>query len=192
MKTNPFPPQFIRTAKSSLPNLSLTVTSANATKVAITITRENPPPNANFRVHAPKFPKSQTESMFVIVGSRERDEVFALKRVSWPASNSGGARGGRGGRGRGGRGGFGREGAGGATTSVSLELPPGLDGTDATVWCVSDGYVGVEAALGVRLQNSLTVPGTWVEKPEKPEKGVGEEVAGGVGEKVASGAVGGG
>ena len=101
--------------------------------------------------------------MFIIVGSREKDDVYALKRVSWP-SNSGGL-GGRGGRGGGrGRGGAMDRGGRTVSTSVSLDLPPGLDNTDVTVWCISDGYVGVETTLGVRLQNSMEVPGSWIEK----------------------------
>ncbi|KAI5782700.1 Sec63 Brl domain-containing protein [Geopyxis carbonaria] len=135
---------FLRVA-STLPSLAIAVTLATAARVELTITRANAPPNPTFRIHAPLFPKPQTESMFVLLGNAATDEIYALKRASWPA----GGRGGRGGK---------------PSAKVSLELPPGLEATDATLWVVSDAYVGLEERVGVRVQTSQVVPGTWVEK----------------------------
>lgn len=147
---------------------------ATPAKVLVTITRKNGCPNPSsrdrFRLHAPRFPKLQTEGMFVILGSRQRDEIYALKRVSWPASAATAATGRR-------------YDSGTESTEISvdasLDLPPLLakrlldrgydddddgDGTDtdddngdedlcaeAAVWCISDGYVGVEVSSPVRV-----------------------------------------
>jgi len=138
------------------------VTTATASSVSLTVSRKNyhevvnrsgrgGPQTTNFRIHAPRFPKPQTEGMFVLIGSREKDEVYALKRVGWPSSN-GGFRG------------FRDE----VAANVTLEMPPGLEGTDATIWCLSDAYIGVETMLGVKLQSNLTVLGTWIEKSDAP------------------------
>lgn len=93
--------------------------------------------------------------MFAILGSKEKDEIYALKRVGWKETVwKGGVRG------------------KGPSVKVGLELPEGLDGTDATMWVVSDGYVGLERSMGVRLQNTQTVPGVWVEKEEAERRGL--------------------
>lgn len=73
-----------------------------------------------------------------------KDEIFALKRVGFSAKN--------GGRGR-------------PTANFTLNLPPpGLEGVDASLMVLSDGYIGLESRLGVRLQTTQAVPATWVEK----------------------------
>lgn len=137
--------QFLRAATSSLPNLALKIKLATSSKLTAEITRLNTAPNRDFRISAPLFPKSQTEGYFVIIGDEAKDEIYALKRVSWPS--------GRGGQPR---------------ANVTLELPPGLDCTDATCWVMSDGYIGIEQKLGVRLQDGMQVVGSWVEKETVP------------------------
>lgn len=137
--------QFLRAATSSLPNLALKIKLATSSKLTAEITRLNTAPNRDFRISAPLFPKSQTEGYFVIIGDEAKDEIYALKRVSWPS--------GRGGQPR---------------ANVTLELPPGLDCTDATCWVMSDGYIGIEEKLGVRLQDGMQVVGSWVEKETVP------------------------
>lgn len=78
-----------------------------------------------------------------------KDEIYALKRVGFSAKNNGG---------------------GGSNNRMpiarfTLNLPPpGLEGVDASLMVVSDGYIGLESRLGVRLQTTQTVPGTWIEK----------------------------
>jgi antiviral helicase SLH1 len=124
---------------TSIPKLDLKITSTSDTTLNLTIARQNPPPNRDFRIHAPKFPKPQTEGYFVILGDEEQDEIFALKRVGWPA--------------------------GGRSTSanVKLDLPPGLEVEKASVWCISDGYMGVETVANVRL-GGMEVEEAWAEK----------------------------
>lgn len=141
-------------AAQALPNLDLKITTATASHIEATITRLNAPTNPNFKIRAPLFPKAQQEGMFAIVGNKEKDEIYALKRVGWRETTwTAGARG------------------RGPNVKVRLELPPGLDGTDATMWVVSDGYVGMERKLGVTLQNTQTVPGVWVEKEDAKNRG---------------------
>ena len=106
----------------------------------------------------------------MILGSRQRDKIYALKRVSWPVTAATTATGRRHDSG---------SGSAGISVDVSLDLPPLLakrlldgeygdddDGTDtddddgeedgdqfgeATVWCISDGYIGVETSSPVRV-----------------------------------------
>jgi len=142
--------EFIRVSQN-LPNLSLRINSATPSKVGVTVSRANR--LSNNRIYAPKFPKPQTEGMFLILGSTEKNEIYALKRVSWPNQR--------------------RPGGGGVGMSVyvTLELPPGLEGVDVEVTVLSDGYLGVESKMGVRLQSGLTVVGSWVVKDEENSAG---------------------
>jgi antiviral helicase SLH1 len=140
--------EFIRVSQN-LPNLSLKINSATPSKVGVTVSRANR--LSNSKIHAPKFPKPQTEGMFLILGSTEKDEIYALKRVSWPDQR--------------------RLGGVGTNVYVTLELPPGLEGVDVEVTVLSDGYLGVESKMGVRLQSGLTVVGSWVVKDEENSAG---------------------
>lgn len=73
-----------------------------------------------------------------------KDEIYALKRVGFSAKSGGGSR---------------------PTAKFTLNLPPpGLDGVDASLMVLSDGYIGLESRIGVRLQTTQAVPATWVEK----------------------------
>jgi antiviral helicase SLH1 len=136
----------MRVCSSALPRLSLNVTSPpTSASLSFTIARQNRPANSNFRIHAPKFPKPQTEGFFVILGDKKRDEIFALKRVGWPTGVTGPV-----------------------NTNVKLDLPPELGANKATLWCVSDGYVGVEIEVEVELRGTVTavkVEEAWAEKP---------------------------
>ena len=82
----------------------------------------------------------------MLLGDSRKDELYALKRVGWPT----------------------RGGAGGGKPSVkfSLGLPEGgvLEGLDATLLVMSDGYLGLVQRTGVHLQTTQVVPGTWIEK----------------------------
>ncbi|TGZ81838.1 putative DEAD/DEAH box helicase [Ascodesmis nigricans] len=153
-------PEILINAAKAMPNIEIKISQATAEKVVMTVERLNQPMNRDFKARTPLFPKSQTEGWFAIVGNTQTDEIYALKRVSWSSA------GGQGGRGR------------KVEAKVTLELPPGLDETDATVWVVSDVYLGVERRLGVRLQTNQVVPGVWVEKPEMGTGSNGGEASG--------------
>jgi len=133
-------------AASSIPQISISVTTATASALSASLARQNASQRRDFRIHAPKFPKPQTEGWFVLLGDSRKDELYALKRVGWPT----------------------RGGAGGGKPSVkfSLGLPEGgvLEGLDATLIVMSDGYLGLVQRTGVHLQTTQVVPGTWIEK----------------------------
>ncbi|KAL8917735.1 MAG: hypothetical protein Q9208_007787 [Pyrenodesmia sp. 3 TL-2023] len=73
-------------AIKTLPHLQLNVTNISALGLTATITRLNPTTQPDYRIYAPRFPKAQTEGFFVLVAETAKDEVLALKRVNWPAS----------------------------------------------------------------------------------------------------------
>jgi len=92
--------------------------------------RKNPAPNTAFHIHAPKFPKPQTEGWFVVLGNESTDEVYALKRVGWPSGTS----------------------AKKPSIKITLQVPESLKTSDydtgggagrMTLWIVSDGYLGL-------------------------------------------------
>lgn len=73
-----------------------------------------------------------------------KDEIYALKRIGFSAKNGGGGK---------------------PTARFTLDLPPpGLEGVDSSLMILSDGYIGLESRLGLRLQTTQAVPATWVEK----------------------------
>ncbi|PWW75443.1 Sec63-domain-containing protein [Tuber magnatum] len=136
-------------ATSSIPQISISVATATTSALSATLTRQNAPQSRDFRIHAPKFPKPQTEGWFVLLGDLRKDELYALKRVGWPA---------RGGDGRGKQ-----------SVRFSLGLPKdgALEGLDATLVVMSDGYPGLMQRTGVHLPTKQVVPGTWVENAEE-------------------------
>ncbi|KAK6341694.1 hypothetical protein TWF696_008762 [Orbilia brochopaga] len=132
--------QFSRVALS-LPQLGISVHSElTGTTITVTLTRKNRPLD-DYRIHAPKFPKSQTEGYFILFGSEEADSVWALKRVSWPSGGGGGRKG----KGEG-------RGAKQASITLTLEVPSEVRTNDyeggggsgkMVLWVVSDGYLGM-------------------------------------------------
>ena len=66
-----------------LPRLDVQVADVNAVGFAVTLVRKNRMANAAGRVYAPRYPKPQTESYFLLV-TDEKDNIVALKRVGWP------------------------------------------------------------------------------------------------------------
>lgn len=139
--------QFLRVV-TALPQIGIDVTKATAEVVEASISRKNPSINRDFRIQAPKFPKPQTEGYFIILGDTQKDEIYALKRVGFSARN-------------GGNGYDSRK----PVQKFTLNLPPpGLEGVDVSLIVISDGYIGLDSRLGVRLQTTQAVPGTWIEK----------------------------
>ncbi|KAF3901879.1 hypothetical protein ABW21_db0200647 [Orbilia brochopaga] len=136
--------QFSRVAMS-LPQLDISVHSElTGTTITVTLTRKNRLLD-DYRIHAPKFPKSQTEGYFILYGSEETDSVWALKRVSWPSGSRGGGGGGKTGKGEG-------RGAKQGSITFTLEVPSEVRTDDyesgggsgkMVIWVVSDGYLGM-------------------------------------------------
>ncbi|KAL9604397.1 MAG: hypothetical protein Q9219_000585 [cf. Caloplaca sp. 3 TL-2023] len=76
-------PQIDQVIKT-LPNLKLHISDLSALGLTISIARQNPATQPDYRIYAPRFPKAQTEGFFVLVVDPARDEVLALKRSNWP------------------------------------------------------------------------------------------------------------
>ena len=67
-----------------LPSLQINVMDVSATGLTVGIGRLNPATHPDYRIYAPKFPKSQFEGFFLIVADSAKDEMLALKRINWP------------------------------------------------------------------------------------------------------------
>ena len=80
-------------AVATLPNLELDITDANALGLTVTISRLNPSTQSDYRIYAPRFPKPQSEGFFLVIADTAKDEVLALKRVSWPPKENNARRG---------------------------------------------------------------------------------------------------
>jgi antiviral helicase SLH1 len=81
--------QVDKIVSSALPRLSIAVSDISAKSITISLARQNTPLTSDFKIHAPRFPKPQTEGYFLIVTASTGDashgngELLALKRVSW-------------------------------------------------------------------------------------------------------------
>ncbi|KAJ5999523.1 hypothetical protein N7451_007333 [Penicillium sp. IBT 35674x] len=156
-------PQFTRVA-SQLPNISISIAGMSAKGLAVSVTRHNPHTHSEYRIHAPRFPKPQTEGYFLIVSSARPDgtdgELLGLKRVSWPPASKLHHGKGRAGYGSS-RGGSSnnRDRTGGASLSVRslVKFPPVAlaESSSATtagtarvnVKLISDSYIGMQWTL---------------------------------------------
>ena len=120
-------------ALSTLPHLKPSVASSNAISLTLSLTRLNLPTNPDFRIHAPKYPKPQSEGFFALAVDPVSDEIVALKRVSWSASS------GPAGRRQ-------KSAADGSkpTARVVLKLPDCERARKLDAYVVSDSYVGME------------------------------------------------
>ncbi|KLJ12359.1 hypothetical protein EMPG_09524 [Blastomyces silverae] len=97
-------------ALSLLPTVSISLSDHSSAGLTLFLTRKSPIPSRgaqrkpttqdgdqSFRIYAPHFPKPQTEGWFVLVTSNAnlsagaREDILALKRVSW-ASSAGASR----------------------------------------------------------------------------------------------------
>ena len=75
-------------AASMLPNLTINVSSVTPQAINLSIHRTSIHPSPNdYRIWAPKYPKSQSESFFIIAANVSSDAMIALKRVGWTGTN---------------------------------------------------------------------------------------------------------
>jgi antiviral helicase SLH1 len=120
-------------AASIIPNIDVQITDITAVGLTVVLFRKNPVVNRECRVHAPLFPKPQTEGYFVILADTKTDEIMAIKRVGWSA-----------GRGENGKNvvSIGSRPA----TRAAIKVPP-MDGEwkerKLDVFVVSDAYLGM-------------------------------------------------
>ena len=142
-------------AAGILPNLRVSVEKPTTRGVTVVLKRLNA--LREDRVWAPRYPKPQTESHFVILADMASDEVFAVKRVGWGQKGGGGKReaGRNGNRGKGG------ETALKGLVRANLRVHPELVGRKVDVLVVSDAYIGLEHRIG----------GVEIPRPPAPEDG---------------------
>jgi len=127
-------------ALSALPDVEVSLPSDSLTPESITVVlrRKNPLTDREARAYAPRFPKSQTEGWIVIVGDKQRDQVWGVKRVAWQGDV-----------------GVGRRPS--AKAVVKIPSPDVVlddevgkkqdgeaEGRKVDVWVLSDAYVGLE------------------------------------------------
>ncbi|KAG5985494.1 hypothetical protein E4U54_006012 [Claviceps lovelessii] len=148
-------------AVSMLPNMAISTADVTPLSLTVHIRRINALVDRDARIYAPKFPKAQTEGWFVLVADLSRDEVLAVKRLTWTGGPT-------------------------AQTSTStppptttttrpvvIKLPQPTDGRTASarkvdVLVVSDGYIGLEyRLLGVDIPAPPTVKDDINEMKEK-------------------------
>ena len=67
----------------TLPILKIGVVDVSAIDLTVNVTRINSALHPDYRIWAPRFPKPQSEGFFIIVADVVKDEVLALKRISW-------------------------------------------------------------------------------------------------------------
>ena len=122
-------PQFAK-ALVSLPEVKLEAANVNAIGFNVNLSRLNPATNPDYRIYAPKFPKSQTEGFFVVVADSSKDEIMALKRVGWAAGQA-----------------TRRGGSNKGTTRTMIKLPHSDEERKLDVWVMSDSYPGMKWVL---------------------------------------------
>jgi antiviral helicase SLH1 len=119
-------------AASFLPDVSVSVPEVTTNSLAVSLRRANPLAERDARVFAPRYPKPQTEGWFVVVADVAKDEVVAVKRVSWtPKGKAKLEKGAR------------------PSAKTSISLPEG--GRKLDVIVVSDSYVGLEHRVSVEV-----------------------------------------
>ena len=132
----------------TLPNLKISVVNVNATGLAVNVTRLNAATQPEYRVWAPKFPKSQSEGFFVVVADITKDEVLALKRISWQSATTA------------------QSDSGKHISKSVFKLPPSEVDRMVDVLVVSDAYVGMSWKVG-----AIEMPGAPVVDDNGEKKG---------------------
>lgn len=131
-------------AAGLLPNLRVSVEKPTTEGVTVVLKRENA--LREDRIWAPKYPKPQTESHFVMLADVANDEVFAVKRVGWGSKEQSGI-------GNGGKLSKAKEDRGiKGLVKANLRVHPELVGRKIDVLVVSDAYIGMEHRIeGVEI-----------------------------------------
>lgn len=144
-------------ALSALPQLRVNVDNVNALGLTVNISRLNPAQDNDYRMYAPRFPKPQTEGFFLVVSDPSKDEVIALKRVSWQTRNDHNK----------GRAAAAAHRAKPTSRSV-IKLPPADQERTLEVRVVSDGYIGMEwKVTGVEVPLPPRVVDDGLKKPQQ-------------------------
>ncbi|KAI9492472.1 Sec63 Brl domain-containing protein [Zychaea mexicana] len=88
------------------------------------------------RVYAPKFPKPQYESWWLVMGDSETDELLALKRISM-------------------RNGPNETLTNRATSHISFDTPVRLGKHRYTLFLISDGYLGLDQQMDIEFETRV-------------------------------------
>ena len=112
---------------ATLPHLQIHIPGPSALSLTISLIRLNTATGPEYRIYAPKYPKSQSEGFFIVVADPIRDEVLALKRTNWPPAEK--LRGGNSSK---------------PTSRSVVKLAPETVERKVDVWVISDAYVGIE------------------------------------------------
>ncbi|EPE24285.1 P-loop containing nucleoside triphosphate hydrolase [Glarea lozoyensis ATCC 20868] len=145
-------------AATYLPILKIDVKDITPFSLTITIERQNPLLDKEGKMYAPRFPKSQTEGYFAILCNEGKDEIIAIKRVSWNSNTNM----------------RGKPSARASMKFASDEPGRAEQGRKFDVWIVSDGYLGlIHKIQGVEIPDVVpevvTLPAEYDGK--KAEKG---------------------
>jgi antiviral helicase SLH1 len=86
----PIQSRFARAA-SILPHVSVSIDNTTSLSLTVGVKRLNALVERDARIYAPMLPKPQSEGWFVIVADIAKDEVIAVKRLSWSSPGKGGS-----------------------------------------------------------------------------------------------------
>ncbi|CAG8523268.1 12523_t:CDS:10 [Ambispora gerdemannii] len=89
------------------------------------------------RIHAPRFPKSQYEAWWIVLGDIAADELIALKRVSTRNESKGNGR---------------RKLEDNITTRIKFTAPQTGDRHQYRIFLISDGYLGIDQQYEIELE----------------------------------------
>lgn len=88
------------------------------------------------RIYAPRFPKPQFESWWIVLGDPETDELLAMKRLSM-------------------RNGPNETLSNKATTHVTFETPARLGKHRYILFLMSDGYLGLDQQIDIEFETRM-------------------------------------
>ncbi|KAI9893762.1 MAG: hypothetical protein M1814_005978 [Vezdaea aestivalis] len=119
----PLRPRFLSLLKT-LPDLRVSTSEVSTTSVKVSIARTAPMQHSQGRMHAPRFPKPQSEGWFVLlIDPKGAGQLLALKRLGWPTPLPN---------------------RGELTARAVLKIEQAAEDRVLDVAVVSDGYIGLE------------------------------------------------
>lgn len=139
----------------TLPNVTVNLSDINALSLTVSLARLNRSTSPDYRIHAPKFPKPQSEGFFIVIAEVANDEVLALKRVNWPSTDGSGGKGNRKPHARSDK----------PSTRATVHLIPKITERMLKVYTVSDAYVGMT------WESDVEVPGVPSVEDDGKKKG---------------------
>ena len=123
--------QFVQVWET-IPRIRVQGTQASSTTLRVHVRRLNRTYGARGLVFAPRFPKPQQESWFVLVLDFAGKKLVALERLTLPNRGEGEGR-------------------------VELEIPADYVGKSLTIKVLSDGWRGVDVEKHVEWQNETGI-----------------------------------